>query len=197
MAEKEVINPENPVVAPSSPEDKQSNKTFTQSEHDEAIAREQKRIADQYKDYADIKKKAEKLEKQQKERELAEKTEVEQLTIKNQELLEAFTKIESEKKRLETLGMKSDLLSKAEFANLPRAYKSMVTGEDADSIIASANEILKEYESDTKKLAPGVNYHPPSSGQPPSTGNRSPQQIVKDIFAGKASERGVFPINNK
>ena len=196
MAEKEVINPEKPVVAPSSPEDKQSNKTFTQSEHDEAMAREQKRIADQYKDYADLKKKAEKLEKQQKERELAEKTEVEQLTIKNQELLDAFTKVESEKKRLETLGLKSDLLSRAEFANLPRAYKSMVTGEDADSITASANEILKEYELDAKKLNPGVNFHPPVAGQQIPVGNRSPQQIVKDIFAGKASERGVFPIKN-
>ena len=197
MAEEEkVINQENPKVAEGS-EEKKSNKTFTQSEHDEAMAREQKRIADQYKDYADLKKKAEKLEKQQKERELAEKTEVEQLTIKNQELLDAFTKVESEKKRLETLGLKSDLLSRAEFANLPRAYKSMVTGEDADSITASANEILKEYELDAKKLNPGVNFHPPVAGQQTPVGNRSPQQIVKDIFAGKASEHGVFPIINK
>lgn len=188
----EVNNPVNPDVAPSSTDDKLSNKTFSQSEFDQMVARKEKEILARFKDYDEVKKTAEQLATEKKERELAEKTEVEKLQLKEKELTERLSIIESEKKKLEVLNVKNDVLSKSEYSVLPRAYKSMVEGDTAESILASADNILKEYEQDVKKVNPGVSYRPPVGGQAPSQVNKSPAELIKDAFAAKGLEHGVF-----
>ena len=58
-------------------DEKQSNKTFTQSEFDARVADIEKKYKSELSGVADIKQKLEELEKEKKERELAEMSEIE------------------------------------------------------------------------------------------------------------------------
>jgi len=131
---------------------KHSTKMFTQSEFDQHIARERKKIEEKYKDYDTLKTQLEELMKEKKERELAKKSEVEKRDIQIQELTQKLTKIETEYLTEKKKNLRNEILSDPKFSVLPKAYKNLVKiSDNLEEIKESAEEALKEYEKDFGK----------------------------------------------
>ena len=135
--------------------EKESSKTFTQSEVDQMIARATQRTKQNFGDYDAIKQEHEALLAEKKERDLANKTEVEKLQAMNSELTTELTNVKGQISTYEKERLRMDVLNGNKYLNLPRAYKNLVVlSEDKEAIIASADEVLQEFENDTgKKVA--------------------------------------------
>ena len=147
-----------------SEEEKQSTKTFTQSDFDKALARESKKLEERYGDYPQLKERLEALEKERKEKEEAEMSELQKANAMIEELKSKSTNLESLLTESQIKILKSDVLSRSEYFILPRAYKNLVTGDSEENIKASADEILEEYKKDMAKIGKTPDFTPPDAG---------------------------------
>lgn len=135
--------------------DKNSSRTFTQSEVDQMVFKASQKAKSQFEDYETIKKEYETLKAAQREKELSEKSELEKLQSINSELTTELTNVKNQVSTYEKERLRMDVLNGNKYLRLPRAYKNMVKlSGDKDEIIASAEEVLAEFEKDTgKKIA--------------------------------------------
>ncbi len=167
---EEIKNDNSKDVQSTQVDEKQSTKTFTQSEHDQALATIEKKIKDQYKDYDDVTKKLTKLEKEKKDKQLEEASEIEKRDIQLKDLTEKIESLTNDYSKEKLKNMRNDIFSDARFTKLPRAYRNLVAlSESKDEMIESANEVLKEFDKDfgrkdnfggpitTKDIKPGDN----------------------------------------
>ena len=156
------------VIAEIPNEDKQSNKTFTQSDYDKMVAKKEKEISDKFKDYETLKSKAETLEKIQSEQEASKLSEIEKATKRANELEAKILQIEAEKNVLAKRTLKLGVLSDQKFIGLPEPYKAIVDGEDAESLKASAEKALEDFNEVLKKngLKAGTSGMPLDIKQP-------------------------------
>ena len=135
-------------------------KTFTQSDFDRIMAKKIKEIESKYSDYSETKLKYEELEKLQKEKELAEKSELEK-----------------------KINLRNEILSLGKYSSLPRVYKNSVSlSESKEEIIASADEVLKEWEKDRGKSPDTFGAPMPQNGKaaaPPLSAAQRVQEKIK------------------
>jgi len=137
---------------PEKREDKQSTKTFTQSEVDQIAGRAVKSERQKYEDYEEIKSQYEALMQEKKEKELSEKSEVERLNALYSEVVTQNTDLTNELSTYKKKQLRQDVLNGAKYRGLPRAYQNLVElSDDKDSLIASADKVLEEYNNDTGK----------------------------------------------
>jgi ribosomal 50S subunit-associated protein YjgA (DUF615 family) len=130
--------------------EKESTKTFTQSEVDQMIARSIKKAKPE--DYDAIKEELNSIKATQKEMELAEKSEVEKLQALLSEANTELTNVTSQYTNLQKKQLRTDILNGSKYVGLPRAYKNMVElSDDKEAIMASADEVLEEFKKDTGK----------------------------------------------
>jgi len=138
-------------------ETKQSTKTFSQSEHDKAIAEALNKEKSKYSDYEQKNEELSLLKDQLKKIQEAEMTELEkvkaQLTEANQKATE-LTQANLEYAKKTT---KQSVLNDAKYSNLPRAYKNMILASDnSEDVVKSAEEVLEEYNKDTNQTVKGT-----------------------------------------
>jgi hypothetical protein len=132
--------------------EKQTNRTFTQSEMDTILAREKNALKDKYSDYDNVKAEHEKLLAEQKAKELANMSELDQYKTMLAEN-EAKTKaMEAENLKLQRLQIKTDVLNMSKYSALPSVYKKAIeAGESQELVIESAEKVYAEYLTDFGK----------------------------------------------
>lgn len=169
-------------------EQKDSNRTFTQSDFDKMVAKKEKEIVERYKDYETLKQKADALEKVQMEQEQAKLSEVEKANKRAQDLETRLAQIEQEKNLLAKTTLKLSVLSDPKYGVLPEPYKKVIDGEDEAGMKDSAEKALDDFTATLKKLG----YKPTASGLPPETMNTIPAKpedpivtAFKKRFQGK------------
>ena len=167
-----------PEKEPEAPE-----KTFTQSDFDRIMAKKIKEIESKYSDYSETKLKYEELEKLQKEKELAEKSELEKREIKIQELSSKLEDSETKLSNQTKINLRNEILSLGKYSSLPRVYKNSVSlSESKEEIIASADEVLKEWEKDRGKSPDTFGAPMPQNGKaaaPPLSAAQRVQEKIK------------------
>jgi hypothetical protein len=137
------------VEGQSQPEEKETNKMFSQSEFDKHVAAAIRKEREKYKDYGNIKSEYEKMQKTLREKEMSEKSEYERLQIELDETKRQYAQEKSRAEEIMRHKKRSDVLSEGKYANLPRAYKAMVElSDDDDYVRESADKILEEYQKD-------------------------------------------------
>ena len=130
-------------------ETKEEPRTFTQAEKDREIATLINREREKFKDYDEIKKNYESLIQEKKEREMSEKTEVEKLQAQLAEVNNQLVTARGEISEFSKQKVKITVLDNEKYRKLPRAYKNMVeASEDMETVQASAEKILEEYNQD-------------------------------------------------
>lgn len=131
-------------------EEKQSTKTFTQSDNDKLVAEAIRREREKYQDYDQVKKELETLRKSQKERELSEMSELEKHKAMLEEIQSEKSKIDQELsfyRQKEAIG---NVLSNEKYSKLPPIYRQAVKySESVEEIMKSADEMLSQFEKDT------------------------------------------------
>jgi len=130
-------------------ETKEEPRLFTQAEKDREIATLINRERDKFKGYEDIKKNYDSLIAEKKEREMSEKTEVEKLQSQLAEVNNQLVTARGEISEFSKEKIKITVLDNEKYRKLPRAYKNMVdASEDMETVQASAEKILEEYNQD-------------------------------------------------
>lgn len=158
-------------------EQKDQPRVFTQAEKDKEIAMIINREREKFKDYDTTKQELEALRTAQREKELAEKSEIEKLQTILSETTTELTNVKTEYTTLQKKHIRNDVLNGNKYLGLPRAYKNMVTlSDNPDEIIASADEVLAEFEKDTGKKVADTFGVP----QPSDTTISTPQKEIKE-----------------
>jgi len=130
-------------------EEKQSTKTWTQSEVDKHAAALLNREKEKYSDYDTMKQTLESLMQEKTEKENANKSELEKAMDRLQTLEQRNEELESMSKTLELEKLKNNVLSDPKYSDLPKAYKSMVTtSSNEEEVRAMAEAALEEYKND-------------------------------------------------
>lgn len=129
-------------------EGKDTNRTFTQSEHDARIAEALKKTESKYSDYAETKQRLEELQKIEDERKQAEMTEVEKLTAQLNEANQASEGLQTQLKQQEILNLKNEVLSAEDYIKLPSIYRQSVAGETLEELNDSAKQITEQWKKD-------------------------------------------------
>ena len=131
--------------------DKQTNRTFTQSEVDSLISKQvAKVVADKYSDYETNQQELQSLAKEKKERDEAEMTELQKAKTVIDDLTDNLTTVNIQNTEFKKTVLKQRVLNDPKYANLPRAYKNSVAASDDEAaVIESAEEMLKEFKQDT------------------------------------------------
>lgn len=172
-------------------EEKQTNRTFTQSEADKMIADAVKKATDKFSDYDGVKKKLTELESEKKKADEASMSEIEKVKKQNSELTERIGVLEGENLRYKKTALRADVLSDPRFVNLPGAYRKLIDGDDKDKITESADKVLAEWQEDLKKAGVKVETPPPvipaGSGKPPTPTENFADKIAKrfQVFGKK------------
>jgi len=129
--------------------DKQTNRTFTQSDVDKMVAETIKKERDKTGDVGAIKAELEELRKAKKESELAKMDEVERLKIQLQEQEKEKLETQKEAFALKKRVALNELLSDPKYSKMPKAYKNMVAfSEDSEEMVRSAESAFAEFEND-------------------------------------------------
>lgn len=147
--------PEDSGTENESGEGESRSREYTQAEIDEIVAKRVARVRKQYGDYEDMKKKAAKLD----EIEAANKSELEKLTERNQQLAAQLAEREH-----------AALIQAACIKHgVPADYMDLVTGTDEDSIDKAAEKVARLASASAKppKGPSGTEgQHPQSNGTP-------------------------------
>jgi len=193
MAEEKTVD--NSIDNPGQVDDKQSTKTFTQSDFDQMIAREKKRMETTYAGFDDMKKQNETLINEKKEKELADKTEIEKAQIETKEITAKLDTLTSEYAKAKQVNLRNDILSDAKFNKMPKAYRNLVElSDDTDIVQKSAEDALQEYEKDI------TGKEKPTFGAPladkTSNGNAPPGtsmgEQIKQRMLNRQSNNTIF-----
>jgi hypothetical protein len=135
---------------PEAREGKQSTRTFSQSEVDQMVAKAANGVKSQYADYDEIKTNYEAILQSNKEKELADKSELEKAQAINSDLIAENTNVKTELTKLKRQQLRNEVLNGAEFQSMPRAYKNMVSlSDDLEEVQKSAQDVLDEFRKDT------------------------------------------------
>jgi hypothetical protein len=131
---EETKNPDTNDDSGVSTEEKQSNKTFSQSEFDSRLATELNKFKTQYSDYDELKENFLEMKKWKEQKEQESMTEQEKMTNLVQNTAKENESLKSERDGLLTEIMKKDILLDKKYADLPIVYKQAVIGNSRDSI---------------------------------------------------------------
>jgi hypothetical protein len=136
-------------------EGKPQGRVFSQAENDRLVGQAIVREREKYADYNDVKTQLDSLLAEKKEKEMANKSEVEKLQALLSETTTELTNVRGELTTYQKKTLRSDVLNGNKYIGLPRAYKNLVKlSDNMEEIQASADEVLAEYEKDTgRKVA--------------------------------------------
>jgi myosin heavy subunit len=143
--------------------EKQTNRTFDQSDVDRLIAKEKNSLKEKYADYEKIKDDYTSLLEREKQRELESMSEVDKIKAMLSEKDSKLVDLENSYTNLLKEQTKTDVLSQSKYSKMPRAYKQMVSAFDTkEAVIESADEIYKEYQADfgISEVAPDFDSKP-------------------------------------
>lgn len=130
-------------------EEKQSTKTFTQSDFDKHIAREKARIEEKYGDYETNKARLDELEKSIKDKAMAEMSELEKATATITDLNTKIEVLANSNLSLNKDIVRSKVLSSQDFNILPDVYKNaIISSDNEEEVLDSAKAILEQYNKD-------------------------------------------------
>lgn len=167
-------------------EEKQTNKTYTQSEADQLVAKILKQELGKYADYSDVKAEAETLKREKSERELAEKSEIEKAQLVAKDWQDKYGKLESEYKQQKLVNVKNEVLSDKKYAALPKVYRDSVRmSENADEIKSHADEMLKQFTADVATVKPTIG----APGSSPTPTEPVKAKSLAEILKERASRR--------
>jgi len=131
-----------------STEEKQP-RMFTQAEKDRELAMLINKEREKYSDYDTIKSDYEKLMNERKEKEMAEKTEVERLQAQLDEVNSQLVNANGQISDFNKQRVKMTVLDDEKYRKLPRAYKNMVdSSDDMETVQQSAEKALEEFNKD-------------------------------------------------
>jgi hypothetical protein len=150
-------------------EEKETNKTYTQSDFDKEVARQMAEFKVKHGDPEKTKKELENLMKWKKEKEEEALTEQEKIEKRLEELKDESTTVKRRNQILELQLKTKDILSESKYSTLPRVYKNMVQGESEDEIRLNADKIMQEYADDLKTAGKTVEFVPPDIGKTPES----------------------------
>jgi hypothetical protein len=179
-----------PAEGAESKETKESNRVFTQSEHDQAIARAKAEEVAKFADYEQIKKEHEAMVKAQKEKEESEMTEREKLAKELKAIADEKGALAVENAKMKVQMLKTRILGDSKYMKLPKVYKDAVRGEDEAEIATNADAMLKQFEEDyahseraTKTFGlPGKGSEiVPASSQPLTPGEEVQLKLTKRL----------------
>jgi hypothetical protein len=132
--------------------EKQTNRTFTQSELDSFIAKEKNALKEKFSDYDTVKAEHEKLLAEQKEKEMANMSELDRYKTMLADNESKRKEVEAENQRLQRLQIKTDVLNMSKYSALPSVYKKAIdAGESQEIVIESAEKVYAEYLTDFGK----------------------------------------------
>lgn len=136
-------------------EDAPKVQTFTQAENDRLVGQAIVKERQKYADYNDTKQQLEALLSEKKEREMANKTELEKIQAAHSEVLTELTNAKNELSTYQKEKVRNSVLDGSKYRGLPRAYKNLVSlSDNAEEVMAAADKVLEEYQNDTgKKVA--------------------------------------------
>jgi hypothetical protein len=174
---------------------KETNRVYTQSEHDQQVAaivaRELAKVKSQYADFDTLKTKAEQLEKEKQDRENANKSELEKAQIVIAELNGKISNYTIQTAELMKAKVASDVLGREKYHVLPEAYKRMVErSEKEDDVLKSADEALETFKKDfeAKTGKPFGAPKPPPSAAGNSSAVTSPESL-RDKLRARLTKR--------
>ena len=175
-------------------EEKQSNKTYTQSDFDKEVARQLAEHSLKYKDYDLTKKELEELKTWKQEKENAELSEAEKMQKMVEEQKSQLESLQTQNKELSLSVLKGNILSGSEFMGLPKAYKMMVQGESEEEIKVNATKALEEWQSDLSKLGKSVDTPSPKlnkEGGKAETTFKNPAEAISEGLKNRFSQSTV------
>jgi hypothetical protein len=149
MAEE---NSNQPEAKAGGEENKQTNRTFTQSEYDKAIADHEKAVTEKFKDYETLKQKADAFEKEKADAEALKLSEVEKATKRAEDAEAKANTLEKEKTDLFKQTLKLTVLSDPKYHILPDPYKKLIDGDTIEAIKESAEKVGTEFAEYLKTL---------------------------------------------
>lgn len=150
-------------------ENKQTNRTFSQSDYDKALADKEKAVKEQFKDYETLKQKADAYEKEKADAEALKLSELEKANKKAEEAEARALSLEKEKSDLVKQTLKLTVLSDPKYSMLPEPYKKLIDGDDIETIKKNADKVGAEFAEYLKTL--GVQTG--NSGLPPNLQNKN------------------------
>jgi hypothetical protein len=150
-------------------EEKETNKTYTQSDFDKEVARQMAEFKVKHGDPEKTKKELANLIKWKKEKEEEALTEQERIQKRLDELKDESTSVKRRNQILELQLKTKDILSESKYSTLPRVYKNMVQGESEEEIRLNAEKIMTEYQDDLKKIGKTVEFVPPEMSKTPES----------------------------
>lgn len=129
--------------------EKQTNRTFTQSEVDKLVSESLKKEKEKYGDVESIKDELARLREEKKKSELEKLDETERLKVELEEIQRARDEAQREVSAYKQRQRLQDILSDSKYAKMPKAYKNMVQySEDQEVMLKSADNALAEFERD-------------------------------------------------
>lgn len=169
-------------------EQKQSNRVFSQSDYDKAIAQKEKEVKELFKDYDDLKKTVSEFNKIKEEQELAKLSEIEKVTVKASELENKLKSAETINAELTKKMMKLEVLSDSRFSVLPDPYKRVVDGETVDDIRNAAEKALNDFNEVLKNAGKSII----TSGVPPTQPKPTQPKpfTIQEMFTKRLEVRG-------
>ena len=180
----EVTTPSENSEPVQSAEEKQTNKMFSQSEHDRAVAQAKAEAIAQFKDYDEMKQRLTTLAEEQKAKEEAEMTATEKLAKELEAVTQQKAQIELENAKMNIQMLKSRILSDSKYITLPKVYKDAVTGQDESEIATNADAILEQYNQDLAQAVPKVKTFGLPSAENPVATNGQPLTMGEKIAQG-------------
>lgn len=171
-------------------EEKQTNRVYTQSEHDSAMADRDAKIRENEKSMGELKAQLEKLESEKKQKELDEMSELEKYKSMYEDVVSKNKDFESQMGELKKEQLVNEVLQREEFKVLPSVYRrSIIRSENLDEITESANQALEQYKTDFKVVSPSKDIGKPNVQQ---------QEFNPDASNGSVSQTdGVQEIKNR
>ena len=131
--------------------EKQSNRTFTQSEVDKMLKGQSETEASKKSDYDAVMSELKQLKIEKQERIEAEQTDLEKSNGKNEQLEKKINELNSLLSGKEQSIIKQEVLNDPKFADMPSAYKQLVKlSDNREEVSTSADEQLLQYHSDFK-----------------------------------------------
>jgi predicted RNase H-like HicB family nuclease len=131
-------------------EDKQTNRTFSQSDFDRAKADIEKKFKTRYEDYDQIKDGFLELKKWKEQKEQEAMTEQEKIANIIKNTTSENENLKQEKDNLLKQIMKKDVLLDKKYSGLPTVYKMAVQGDSPEEVTESADNMLNAYYEDMK-----------------------------------------------
>ena len=174
-------------------DEKQTNRTFSQSEYDKALAIAVQKETDKFKDFDALKQNYELMKSERQKEEEAKLSEIERANKQVAELTEKLSLISVEKEQLSKTALKAEVLSDPKFVVLPNAYRKLIDGKDSESFKTSAESVLTEYLEDMKKNGLSAAINPaPLTPKAPLT-KRGPESEAEKIMASLDKRMNDLP----